>query len=153
MHTIQKRNQKLENLTLLHNKDHKVQSLPSNRNFGFTFASFFLFLAVLKFHGDNISAAKYLLVCSGAFAIITVCLPKILFPLNKQWSKLGYVLHKIMTPVVMGLMFYVVITPIAVIMRCSKWDPLRLRYDFTAKSYWLQKDTMEQAVGSMKNQF
>jgi len=75
-----------------------------------------------------------------------------LAPLNKWWTKLGLLLYRVVSPIVLGLLFYVTLTPIALVMRLLGKDPLRLRRDPDAASYWIDRSPPP-APESMKNQF
>jgi hypothetical protein len=70
--------------------------------------------------------------------------------LNKVWFKFGMVLSAIVSPIVMGLLFFIAVTPMALIMRARKKDLLRCKFDRQAASYWIER---EQPVGTMKNQY
>ena len=75
---------------------------------------------------------------------------KILVPLNKYWIKLGEILGKIIAPLVMMVIYFVIVTPIAVLLKIFKKDILNLKLDNKINSYWIQK---KQDLGPMKNQF
>jgi hypothetical protein len=79
--------------------------------------------------------------------------PKLLTPLNWFWTRLGLVLHKIVSPLVLGIMFFVVITPMGVVMRLFGKDPLRLRLDKTQASYWLERTPPGPKPDTLSNQF
>ena len=78
---------------------------------------------------------------------------KALAPLNKWWTKLGVLLYRIVSPVVLGLLFYLTVTPIALLLRLLGKDPLRLRRDPDGASYWIDRTPPGPAPESMKNQF
>ena len=83
------------------------------------------------------------------FLILGLINSKILTPLNKIWFKFGILLGKIVSPIVMGLIFFLVVTPIAIFMKILKKDLLNLRYN-NDKSYWIEKN---EPKSKMKNQF
>ena len=87
------------------------------------------------------------------FAGLAVFLPRVLRPLNLLWFKFGLLLHHIITPVVLGLMFYTVFTPIGLWMRLAGKRPLHLRFDPAARTYWMPRDPPGPAAESFKNQF
>ena len=74
-------------------------------------------------------------------------------PLNRLWFLLGMMLGKIMTPVVMSLLFFVVVTPVGFLMRAFGQDPLRLKRERNAESYWIKRSPPGPAAESLKNQF
>ena len=79
--------------------------------------------------------------------------PGLLRPINLIWLKFGLLLHKIVNPIVMGLLFFVVFTPMGFIMRLAGKDLLSLKRDSTAASYWSPRQTTTEVEASMKNQF
>ena len=79
--------------------------------------------------------------------------PALLAPLNRLWLRLGLFLHKIITPVVMALIFFTTVLPTGLVMRALGKDPLRLRRDPAAASYWIARNPSGLAPETMKNQF
>ncbi len=138
---------------MLNNKVRSAANIPSNRNFGYTFAGFFVLLSIAKIYNGNLQDIKPLLLCSVSFVLITIFAPSMLLPLNRVWAQVGVILHRVATPIIMGLLFYLVITPIGVAMRLFGWDPLRLKYDLQAQSYWLNRKDSKVKSGTMNNQF
>ncbi len=80
-------------------------------------------------------------------------MPSLLAPLNRVWTKFGLLLHKVVSPIVLGVMFYLVITPTGLLMRLFGKDPLRLKFDGTAKSYWIPREPPGPKPDSIKDQF
>lgn len=131
---------------------HEEVKGSSNRAFGLTFAGVFAVLAVLQlWRGHSIGYAW--LAAAAVFAAVAYLAPAILTPLNKLWLKFGLLLHRIVSPLVMGMMFYLVITPVGMMMRMAGKDLLRLRRDPKATSYWIMREPPGPAPDSMKNQF
>ena len=125
---------------------------PSDRSFGTVFTIFFAVLAFWPaFHAKPIRWP--LLLISATFLLITMVRASLLQPLNELWTRLARVLNKITTPVITGLLFFVVVTPVAIILRLKGKDPLRLRYDSHAESYWLKRNPPGPSSESMANQF
>ena len=89
---------------------------------------------------------------AAIFLILTLFAPALLSPLNKVWIGLGHLLGRIMNPIVLGLIFFVLITPVAVIGRMVGRDPLRLKM-LTNSSYWINREPAGPAPDSFKNQF
>jgi len=79
--------------------------------------------------------------------------PAILVPLNRLWFRLGRLLHRVVNPLVMGLLFFVVITPYGLLMRLFGKRPLALEFDRGAASYWLARNTNELQPGPMTRQY
>ena len=122
--------------------------ISSNRNFGIVFFIVFLVIAFypLKNSGD---ARVWSLVISLIFLILGLLNSKILTPLNNLWFKFGLFLGKIISPAIMGIIFFLVVTPIGFIMRVLGKDLLNLKYN-KDKSYWVEKVPPK---SKMKNQF
>lgn len=106
--------------------------------FGLVFAAVFFLVAVGPlFVGRPIHL--WSLVVSVTFGVVALIAPAVLAPLNRVWTKFGLLLHKIVSPVILGIMFYVVITPMGLVMRLLGKDPLRLRWEPNAASYWIER--------------
>ena len=88
-----------------------------------------------------------------ALVAIVLVRPAVLHPLNLAWAQLSLLLSRVMNPVVVGLVFFVAVTPLALILRLLGKDPLRLRFDPAASSYWLRRQPPGPAPESMSNQF
>jgi len=125
----------------------------SDRAFGFVFAGFFALLTVLKLWRGWTAWGWVFLCLALAFAVAALLAPGMLAPLNRLWLKLGLLLHKVVTPIVMGLLFYGVVTPMGVAMRLMGKDPMRLKRDPAAKTYWIEREPPGPPGDTMKNQF
>nr|NJM01001.1 hypothetical protein [Desulfobacula sp.] len=124
----------------------------SNQTFGFVFAAFFFFLFFLPLlHEDEIH--WWLLGVAVVLLIISLTIPDLLAPFNRIWLQLGLLLHNITTPIIMGVLFFGVVTPMALIMRVLGKNPLALTYNLIADSYWILRDPPGPVSESMKNQF
>jgi len=132
-------------------RDEKVEG-SSDRAFGLTFA---VILGVVGLwpllHG--VAPRLWALIPAAVFLLAALAAPFVLGPLNRVWLKFGLLLHHIVTPIVMGLIFYVAVTPTGLIMRAMGKDPLRLKPDKAARSYWIVRDPPGPAPGSIRNQF
>jgi len=126
--------------------------MGSERSFGLVFAVFFAIVALwpLKSGGEVRLWAAGL---AGVFLVIALIHPALLKPLNLVWFKFGLLLHKIMTPLIMGLLFFLTVTPIGLLMRATGKDPMRLKRHPATNSYWITRDPPGPAPASMKNQF
>lgn len=130
---------------------HDVQ-MGSERMFGFVFAGFFALLSGLAWWSAS-SWLIYWLGISASFLIVALVAPRLLAPLNRLWFKFGILLHTIVSPVILGLLFFVTITPIGWLMRLSGARPLNLKFDSAAQSYWIPRDPPGPPPASLKNQF
>ena len=127
--------------------------LPSNRKFGALFAVLFAAAGGWKYHQTgNLGVLLFCSVLSAAFALATLLAPDLLTPLNKAWFHLGQLMGKVVSPVVLGVFFVVLITPAAVLSRLFGRDALRLKRP-KAASYWIDRVPPGPAPGSFKNQF
>ena len=125
--------------------------LPSNRKFGFFFSTVFL-AAAIYFYINNTDLVVYVLgILSALFFVITFVKADLLLPLNKLWMRVGFMLGIIMSPIVLGIIFFFLFTPIAFLMRLSGRDELKLRLK-KQPSYWIKRDKEAQS-DSYKNQF
>jgi Saxitoxin biosynthesis operon protein SxtJ len=124
---------------------------PSDRNFGLVFSAAFLFFGLwLLRHGKPIRI--WSLTFSGTVLLVALIRPSLLNGLNVVWTRMGKVLGKVVNPAVTGLLFYLVFTPWAIILRWMGRDLLGISLDSNAPTYWIHRD----AVGNssdMKNQF
>ena len=127
-------------------------SSSSNRAFGFVFAAVFLIIGLWPWvFGDRVRAWSVLL--SAAFFMAAWVWPEALAPLNRLWTRFGLLLHRIVSPVVLGVMFFVVVTPTGLLMRALGKDPLRLRLDREARSYWIERQPPGPPPDTLNNQF
>ena len=122
--------------------------ISSNRSFGIVFFIVFILIAFYPLINQG-EIRIWSVFISLLFLILGIINSKILTPLNKIWFKFGILLGKIVSPIVMGLIFFLVVTPIAIFMKILKKDLLNLRYN-NDKSYWIEKN---EPKSKMKNQF
>ena len=138
------------NATHEHLKPADDVKVGSERAFGIVFAVVFVIIGLAPLLYDGPLRIWSLGVCAG-FLGAAFILPSALKPLNLVWFKFGLLLHKVVNPLIMGLMFFVVITPIGLLMRATGKDPLARKLDLAAKTYWIPRDA--EKAGTMKNQF
>jgi predicted membrane metal-binding protein len=132
-------------------RDQRVEA-SSDRSFGLVFAGVFLIVACWPlFHRG--SPRWWAFVVAALFAILALWKPALLAVPNRLWTKLGLLLSKVVSPIAMGVLFYCVITPIGALMRLTGKDPLRLRRDAAANSYWIPRKPPGPPPDSMTNQF
>jgi len=122
--------------------------IGSNRSFGIVFFIVFLLIAIYPLISQG-EIRVWSVLISLLFLILGIINSKILTPLNKAWFKFGIFLGKIISPIVMGIIFFLVVTPIAFLMRILKKDLLNLKYNKNS-SYWIEKTDPK---STMKNQF
>jgi hypothetical protein len=124
------------------------RALPSDRYFGFVLTGAVVFLAAGRGwkHGR---LAIPLLVVAAALLIVTLLWPGILHGANRVWMRFGAMLAKVMHPLFMALLFYGVMTPFAWILRLWRTDPLKLRLDAGAATYWVPR-TRPLSEGSLR---
>jgi Saxitoxin biosynthesis operon protein SxtJ len=127
---------------------------PSERSFGITFVVVFALLAAFSWWHRGVTTTLYVTAgVSAVFAVLTLLAPRILRPLNLIWLKFGLLLHKIVNPVIMGLLFFGVFTPMGFVMRLFGVDFLQMKKKPATDSYWNVKRDDGIADSSMKNQF
>jgi hypothetical protein len=125
--------------------------LPSNRKFGYFFSVVFGVAAMYFFAIDSLIWSAVFGVLAVLFVLITVAKADLLLPLNKLWMRFGLLLGMIISPIVLGLIFFALFTPIAIMMRLFGRDELRLKVK-EQRSHWLQRKT-EINSESFLNQF
>lgn len=124
----------------------------SDRSFGLVFAAVFVIIACWPlFYGET--PRWWALGMALAFAAVAIWKPVLLAGLNRLWIKLGVLLGKIVSPIALGILFYGVLTPIGALVRLSGKDPLRLKLDPGAGSYWISRTPPGPPPDSMTNQF
>src|SRR5262245_23347122 len=124
----------------------------SDRSFGLVFAAFFAIVAALPLL-FGAPLRWWALAVAGLFLLLALVAPAALAPLNRLWTKFGLLLHRVMSPVVLGVMFFLVITPIGLLMRLLGKDLLRLKFDRAAGSYWISREPPGPPPESLKDQF
>lgn len=112
--------------------------LPSNRKFGAFFSVVFLAGAAYFFYVNSQAIAWLLCALASVLVTTTLLNADLLLPLNKMWMRFGLLLGMIISPLVMGVIFFGLITPYGVVMRISGRDELRIK-DKTAESYWISR--------------
>ena len=129
--------------------DNKNIKISSNRSFGLVFFALFLIISLWPLINDA-EIRIWSLIISIVFLLLGLFNSKILTPLNKLWFKFGIILGKFVAPIVMGIVFFLVVTPTGIIMRLTGKNLLGLKKDIKKDTYWIKKDNY---ISSMKNQF
>ena len=126
----------------------------SDRGFGLTVGGILLLIALVRTYFYGLGWVQYGL---GAIAVALLVLgliaPGSLRGLNRAWMKLGLILFKVVNPIVLALIYGTTMVPIGLVMRVSGHDPLRLKLDPEADSYWIPRDPPAPAPETMINQF
>jgi hypothetical protein len=127
---------------------------PSESSFGITFAVVFAVLAAFSYWHRGVTPTLHVTAgISAVFALFTLAAPRMLRPLNLIWLKFGLLLHKIVNPVIMGLLFFGVFAPMGFAMRLFGVDFLRTKPKAASESHWIVKGDDSIPDSSMKNQF
>jgi len=126
--------------------------LPSNKKFGLFFSAIFVLIAAYAYFKFRIEFAVFALITSTLFAIAAFLTPKFLTPLNHLWFSLGLLLGKIVSPIVLGLIFFVLITPVSLVTRLFGRDELKIKKR-TVESYWVDRSPPGPQSASFKNQY
>lgn len=133
---------------------HEVVKPPSDTSFAYTFTGVFAVLAAFTWWHSGATWKLYAcLAVSVVFGIFGLVSPATLRPLNLLWLKFGLLLHKVINPLIMGLLFFGVFAPMGFLMRAFGVDFLRIRGKSASDSHWAVKDEESLPESSMKNQF
>lgn len=124
----------------------------SNRALGLVFGTVFLIIGVYPWLFGGVVRTWSLALCV-VFVVVALALPRVLTPLNKAWTRFGLILHHIVNPIVLGFMFFVVVTPTGFVMRWLGKDLLRLRWDTRAATYWLERNPPGPKPDTLSDQF
>ena len=122
--------------------------ISSNKSFGIVFFIVFFIVSIYPLFFDG-NLRIWSLIVSLLFLILGLVNSRILTPLNRLWFKFGMLLGKIISPIIMGLVFFIVVTPTGLIMRALKKDLLNLKKK-DSQSYWVKRDKFD---SDMRNQF
>ena len=131
------------------------QTLPSERSFGLLFGVVFSLLAAYGWflNGWSSVVVLSLVAVAAAFVLLGFVAPKVLAPLNWLWFQLGQLLGKIVSPLVRGAIFFLMLTPVSLVTRLFGRDELRLKRKASQTSYWLDRAPPGPEPESFKNQF
>lgn len=125
--------------------------LPSNKKFGFFFTLVFALAAAYLYASGSLTWAYFFSTTAVIFVVVTILKADVLLPLNKLWMRFGLILGMIVSPIVFGVIFFGLFTPISFLMRISRRDELWLKFK-NKSSYWILRSEPIQAE-SFKNQF
>lgn len=126
--------------------------LPSNRKFGFFFAAVFAAICAYFYVQGGMGYVAIFSILAIGFALVSFMQADLLLPLNKLWMRFGLLLGAIVSPIVLGLMFFLLFTPIAISMRLFGRDELMIKKNKRA-SYWKRREPSGPSAESFKYQF
>ena len=127
--------------------------LPSDRSVGFVFAAAAATVLGLVPWLRGASPRPWAVAVAAGFLLVACATPRWLRPLNRAWMAFGHVAHIVVSSVLMAVIFYGVVTPLAWMLRRMGHDLLRLRFEPHAATYWLERRPPGPAPETMKNQF
>lgn len=127
-------------------------ALPSNRSFGWTFAAVFVLGGAYN-HWQGGAWHAVLLVLGCVAAVVTLTRQSWLTPLNRAWMAFGDLLGRVVSPVVLGAIFFCVFTPAGMVMRLCRRDAMSRRFEPALPSYWVKRDPPGPAEGSFRDMF
>ena len=127
---------------------HKNIEISSNRSFGLVFFVVFFVISLWPILSEN-EIRIWSLILSVIFLILGILNSKILTPLNKAWFRFGIFLGNFIAPIVMGIVFFLVVTPTGLLAKLFKKDLINLKKN-NDKTYWVEK---KETISNMKNQF
>jgi len=130
-------------------RNNSKYKISSNRSFGIVFFFVFLIISLWPLTNEN-PLRVWSIFVAIIFLILGIMNSKLLTPLNIIWFKFGKLLGSIVAPIVMGIVFFIIITPTGFIMRIFGKDLLNKKYNNKSKSYWINR---EKSKGTMKQQF
>lgn len=132
---------------------HTQQPKPlSNRTFGLIFSGIFCVIAVFPIlFGGGVRTWSF--IVAAAWALPALVFPSVLGPLNRLWAQFGQLMHKVINPILMGLIFFLTVVPTGLIMRLLGKDSMRRKFDPKAKSYWVPRNENKVTKESFDNQF
>jgi hypothetical protein len=132
-------------------RDEEVER-PPDRQFGLVFTAVFAIIGAWPLLGGR-PVRWWSLAVAAVFLVVALTAPRLLAPLNRVWLWIGLLMHKVVSPVVLGLVFFSTVTPIGLLLRAAGKDPLRLRHDPDAPTYWIERRPPGPAGPSMSKQF
>lgn len=132
--------------------EHRKTAIGSEKSFGLVFGVVFLLISLTPLL-RGAAPRWWALILATVFAVLAFWAPALLAPLNRVWFRFGLLLHRIVNPLIMALLYFGAVVPIGLILRAQGKDLLRLKRDRAAPSYWIARDPAGPARGSMSKQF
>lgn len=127
-------------------------TIPTNRIFGWFFAAVFAVVAAYTYLKGWNTATLVALLSASLFTAATLFVPRVLAPLNRLWYEFGILLGKIVSPIVLGMIFIILITPVSIITRLFGRDELKIKKRYE-KSYWIDRSPPGPPSDSFNNQY
>ena len=127
--------------------------LPSNRKFGFFFTSVFALLGTYFLKEESNSIAYVMFAITVLFLLTALIKPDALLSLNKLWMQLGLLLGMIVNPIILGIVFFGLFTPMSLLMKLFKRDELRLKLVADRNSHWKKRNVDDAQTNTFKHQF
>lgn len=124
----------------------------SNRSFGLVFATVFIILALYPLLVNG-STRIWSLIVAFMFLMLALFIPVALTPFNLLWTKFGYLMHSMVSPFTLAIIFFIIIFPVGLLVRLLSKDSFRLNFDPNAKSYWIKREPPGPLPESLNNQF
>lgn len=130
----------------------EAKKRASDRSFGLVFlVALLLIAAYLWWHGRG--GAVYFAAAGLAFGALGLFVPHVLAPANWIWTKFGLLLHRLISPIIIASLFFLVITPVGLLMRAVGQTPLAVKFDKSAQSYWITRTPAGPRPDSLKRQY
>ena len=138
----------------MHENLNRVEEIEvsSDRSFGMVFTLVFLAVGIWVVSGGQ-SEGWFFLAGAALFFTVALARPSVLGPLNRAWMKFGLLLSRVVNPLILGVVFFLVITPMAVVRRLLGKDSLHLKSKSDLESYWIDRNPPGPKPGSMTRQF
>jgi hypothetical protein len=131
---------------------HEVSDKVSNRTFGLLFSALFCLAGILPLFSGGI-VRIWSVVAGCMFLIVTLLRPSLLTLLSRAWMKFGSLLHRIMSPVILSVIFFLVVTPYSLVLRAFRKELLSLSFDPAAVTYWQSRSPGQSAGSHFTKQF
>ena len=135
-------------MSIILKKDFEKQS----KHFGLLLSIFFFILAVYLIFSKSVFLGQFLLILSGTFFLVSIAIPKSLSRITKLWLRFGDILGRVVSPITLGLVFFILIAPIGMLTRLFGRDELLLKKK-NKKSYWLARQKTDEKFNSFEKQF
>ena len=126
--------------------------MPSNRKFGFFFTIIFILMSACFFYSHVLIPSILLFSIAFLFLLAAILKPDLLFIFNKSWMYLGLFLAMIISPIVLGIIYFGLFTPMAIFMQLARRDELRLKMQ-SGQSYWRRRTSADSETKTFKHQF
>ena len=133
-------------------KQDKQVKLLDNRIFGLVFSAIFFVIAFLPFIWGG-EYRFWALLVALVWAVPALFFPSVLAPLNRLWAQFGLLMHKVVNPVLMALIFFLTVVPTGLVLKLFGKDPMRRKFDSNVDSYWISRDPQSLTKESFDDQF